>query len=50
MTSESEALSALDRILAGDWDRFLHRLHGAIHIRQKTEEYVATIIVGVNDD
>lgn len=42
----AEAFAAFDHIEAGDWDAFLHRLHGAIHLRQQTEDYRATLIAG----
>lgn len=44
MSIATETFSALDRIESGDWDRYLHRLHGAIHLRQRTDEYKATLI------
>jgi hypothetical protein len=50
MSAASESFSALERIEAGDWDQFLHRLHGAIHLRQKTEEYRAKLIAGDDDE
>lgn len=50
MSDASEAFSAIDRIEAGDWDQFLHRVHGAIHLRQRTEAYRAKIIAGQADE
>jgi hypothetical protein len=42
----ADAYAAFEHIECGDWDRFLHRLHGAIHLRQKTDDYQATLIAG----
>jgi hypothetical protein len=44
MSADAEAFAALDSILEGRWDRDLHRLHGAIHLRQKTDEYRDTLV------
>lgn len=44
MSAEAEAFAALDSIMDGRWDRSLHRLHGAIHLRQKTDEYRESLI------
>lgn len=46
MSVESEVFSAVDRVEAGDWDRLLHGLHGAVVRRQRTDEYKAKIIAG----
>lgn len=46
MSTASEVFSAFERVQSGDWDDYLHRLHGVIHQRQQTEEYKATLIVG----
>lgn len=46
MSYQSEVFSAVDRIEAGDWDNLLHRLKGAIILRQQTDEYKATLIAG----
>lgn len=46
MSDESEAFSALDHIIWGDWDRFLLRLQAAINNRVLTEGYEAHIIAG----
>jgi hypothetical protein len=44
MSAEAEAFAALDSIMEGRWDRSLHRLHGAIHLRQKTDEYQDSLV------
>lgn len=49
MNDARDSFAALDHIEKGDWDRWLHRLHGAIHQRQQTPEYKATLIVGQED-
>lgn len=46
MSAASEAFSALDRIEAGDWDRYLLRLRAAIQARMRTDEYTQHIIAG----
>ena len=45
-TTNPAAFAAMEAIEAGEWDRFLHRLHGAIHMRQRTGEYKATLVAG----
>ena len=44
MSAETDAFSALDHIVEGDWDRFLLRLRAAINVRIQTDEYKAHII------
>jgi hypothetical protein len=38
------AFAALEAILAGEWDRYLLRIRGAIRQRMETEEYERHII------
>lgn len=46
MSAQAAAFAALTEIEDGRWDQWLHRLHGAIHLRQQTEEYKQTLIAG----
>jgi hypothetical protein len=46
MAGEAEqaaAFAALEKILAGDWDRYLLRLRGAIRQRMETDAYQVLI-------
>lgn len=48
--SKAFAFAALEAIIAGDWDRYLLRLRGAIEQRRKTPEYEAHIVAGGTHD
>ena len=40
------AFAAVEAIMAGRWDKYLHRIRGAINLRTQTDEYQATLIAG----
>lgn len=44
---DAAAFAALQAIEEGEWDRFLHRLLGAINMRRQTDEYRAHIVAGL---
>lgn len=46
MANDARSFAVLTEIENGEHDRFLHRLHGAIHLRQQTTEYHATLVAG----
>lgn len=46
-SSGAAAFAAVEAIMAGEWDRYLHRVRGACMLRAKTDEYQATLIAGV---
>ncbi len=48
-TEQAQAFAALEAILAGKWDRVLHRFAGAVKTRQMTDEYKASLICGGTD-
>jgi hypothetical protein len=50
MSAEAEAFAALDAIESGRWDRHLPRLHGALHLRQREDDYLDKIVVGTVPD
>ena len=38
------AFAAVEVIMSGEWDRYLHRVRGACILRARTDEYQATLI------
>ena len=48
-SNEAAAFAALQAIEAGEWDRFLHRLIGAINMRRDTDEYRAHLVAKSSD-
>jgi len=47
MSADSAAaFAAVESIMAGEWDRFLLRIQGAIRMRMRTQEYQDHIVAG----
>lgn len=44
--SAAAAFAAVEAIMSGEWDRYLHRIRGACMLRAQTDEYQATLIAG----
>lgn len=42
------AFAAIEAITSGEWDRYLHRIKGAIVTRQNTDAYQDTLIAGAD--
>lgn len=49
-SQEAAAFAAIEAIRAGEWDRFLLRIQGAIRMRRQTEEYEQHIVAGDGED
>ena len=43
---QAAAFAAVEAIDSGAWDRYLHRIRGAIFMRTQTDEYQETLIAG----
>jgi len=46
MSENAAAFAAIEAINSGRWDRYLHRLRGAINVRVQTDAYQATLVAG----
>lgn len=44
--NQAAAFAALEAIMSGAWDRYLHRFKGAVTTRSNTDEYQNSIIAG----
>ena len=44
MSEAAAAFAAVEAIMEGRWDRYLHRVRGAIVLRTRTDEYQATLV------
>lgn len=42
--TDAAVFAAIEAITEGQWDRYLHRLRGAIALRCETDEYRATLV------
>jgi len=48
--TQAQVFAALEAISAGQWDRWLHRIRGAIVVRTQTDDYQNSIIAGGTDE
>lgn len=42
--TDAAVFAAIEAITEGQWDRYLHRLRGAIALRCETDEYRGTLV------
>lgn len=45
-SEQAAAFAAVEAIMEGKWDAYLHRVRGAIVLRTQTGEYQATLVAG----